>query len=154
MNMRYMAGALCASALVLTACNVQTGPVGGGNTQAPANNAAPQQATGGGAPGGGAAQGSGAPNAEVQGEARQNFTVNNNTGHIVVTLNVSPSDEDSWGPDILGRDVLADGESAEVTFSRGESQCLWDIRATYDDGDTTDIRGVNLCQIAVVNLTP
>jgi len=153
MNMRYMAGTLCASALILAACNVQTGPVGGGNAQAPANNAAPQPATGGGAPGGGD-QGSAAPGAEVQGEARQNFTVNNNTGHVVMTLNVSPSNENSWGPDILGSQVLADGESAEVSFARGEAQCLWDIRATYDDGDTTDMRGVNLCQVAVVNLTP
>ena len=156
MNMRVLTGALCASALALAACNVQTGQGGqGGSSQAPANNnAAPQQATGGGAPGGGAAQGSSAPDATVQGEARQNFTVNNNTGHVVMTLNVSPSDENNWGPDILGSQVLGDGESAEVTFQRGESQCLWDIRATYDDGDTTDIRGVNLCQVAVVNLTP
>ena len=153
MRMRVLTGALCASVLALAACNVQTNQGPSGNAQAPANNAAPQQATGG-APGGGAAQGSSAPDAAVQGEARQNFTVNNNTGHVVMTLNVSPSDENNWGPDILGSQVLADGESAEVTFQRGESQCLWDIRATYDDGDTTDIRGVNLCQVAVVNLTP
>jgi hypothetical protein len=72
----------------------------------------------------------------------------------VVTLNVSPSNENSWGPDILGRDVLANGESAAITFDRSETQCNFDIKATYDDGDTTDMRGVNLCTVATVTLTP
>src|SRR3954463_2612152 len=100
--------------------------------RAPRGARAPPAARGARAPAGG-----GTPTAEVQGQARQNFTVVNNTGHVVVTLNVSPSNENSWGPDILGRDVLANGESAAITFERGETQCMWDIKATYDDGDTT-----------------
>ena len=70
-----------------------------------------------------------------------------------MTLNVSPSNENSWGPDILGRDTLANGESAQITFPHGETACNFDIKATYDDGDTTDARGVNLCQVATVTLT-
>ena len=72
---------------------------------------------------------------------------------MLTTLNVSASNENSWGEDILGRDVLANGETAEISFERGETQCQWDIRATYDDGGTTDARGVNLCEVATVNLT-
>ena len=34
--------------------------------------------------------------------APQDFTIVNNTGHTVMTLNVSPTSEDEWGPDILG----------------------------------------------------
>lgn len=85
--------------------------------------------------------------------APQDFTINNQTGHVVVTLNVSPSSETRWGPDILGREVLANGESAEVTFDRAESICLWDIRVTYDDGDTGDWRQVNLCETSEITLT-
>lgn len=138
-------GALCASTLVLAAC-------GGGdkaaNKAAPANTAAPagNSTAGGGEEGAGGGEAAG-------GQAQQNFTINNNTGHVLTTLNVSPSNEDQWGPDILGRDVLANGESAEITFARGETQCQWDIRATYDDGGTTDARGVNLCEVATVDLT-
>ena len=40
--------------------------------------------------------------------APQDFTIVNNTGHTVLTLNVSPNEEDEWGPDILGGEVLAD----------------------------------------------
>ena len=86
--------------------------------------------------------------------APQDFTVTNNTGHVIVTLNVSPSTSNRWGPDILGREVLANGEQAEVTFDRDEDQCVWDIRVTYDDETENDLRGVNLCETTEVEFTP
>lgn len=86
--------------------------------------------------------------------AMQDFTINNRSGYTVVTLNVSPSSSNNWGPDILGRDVLANGESAEITFDRNETECMWDIRATYSDGDVGDWRNVNLCETTEINLTP
>ena len=83
----------------------------------------------------------------------QDFRIINRTGHTVMTLNVSPSDETAWGPDILGVDVLANGESADISFDRDEDRCLWDIRVTYDDGDTGDWRQVNLCETTTVTLS-
>ena len=148
MNKFYLTGALLASALTMAGCNkaatTNTAAPAAANTAAPAAPAAP---AGGNAAGGEAA-------APAGDQTNQNFTINNQTGHTVMTLNVSPSNEDSWGPDILGSNVLSNGESASVTFPRAETQCQWDIRATYDDGDTTDVRGVNLCQTTTVNLTP
>ena len=144
----YLTGALFASALALAGCG------GVSTNKAPTNttsNAAAPAAPAGNTAAGGEA---GAAPAAAGDQTNQNFTLTNNTGHVVVTLNVSPSNEDSWGPDILGRDVLANGESAEITFPRAETQCQWDIRATYDDGDTTDQRGVNLCELTTVTLTP
>ena len=71
-----------------------------------------------------------------------------------MTLNVSPNDSNQWGPDILGAETIADGASGQVQFVRGQEQCLWDLRATFDDGQTGDWRGVNLCEAATVTLTP
>jgi hypothetical protein len=143
----YLTGALFASALAIAGCSKAAE-----NKAAPADsNAAAPAAPAEGNAAGGATGGEAA--APAAGQAQQNFTVVNNTGHTVMTLNVSPSNENSWGPDILGSDVLANGQSASVTFPRGEAQCSWDIKATYDDGDTTDARGVNLCQVATVTLT-
>ena len=85
--------------------------------------------------------------------APQDFTIVNNSGHTVMTLNVSPTSEDEWGPDILGEQVLANGESAAITFDRGTDHCNYDIRATYDDGDTGDWRNVNLCETTTITLT-
>lgn len=85
--------------------------------------------------------------------AAQDFTIHNNTGHVITTLNVSPTSSNQWGPDILGRDVLASGESAEVSFDRDEDHCIWDIRVTYDDGTENDERGINLCETTDVTFT-
>jgi len=147
MKKLYLTGALFASALAIAGCNKaattnNTAAPAAANTAAPAAPAAPTNAAGGEE--GGAATPAG----------QQNFTLVNNTGHTVVTLNVSASNQNSWGEDILGRDTLANGESAAITFDRSETQCMFDIRATYDDGDTTDARGVNLCTLTTVTLTP
>ena len=85
--------------------------------------------------------------------AQQDFTITNHTGQTVMTLNVSPTSENSWGPDILGVDVLGNGESAEISFDRDQDECVWDIRVTYEDGDTGDWRGINLCETTDVELT-
>lgn len=139
----YITGAILASTLAIAGCNNAATT----NKAAPANTAAPAAPAGGNTASGGEAP------APAGDQTNQNFTLVNNTGHIVATLNVSPTGDDQWGPDILGRDVLANGESAQITFPRGETQCQWDIRATYDDGDTTDARGVNLCELTTVTLT-
>ena len=145
MRKLYLTGALFASALAVAGCN---------KAATTTNNAAAPAAANTAAPAGNAAAGNSAAAAPGPGEAQQNFTVVNNTGHTVVTLNVSASNQDSWGPDILGRDVLPNGQSAQITFPRNTSQCSWDIKATYDDGTNTDMRNVDLCTVATVTLTP
>ena len=143
----YLTGALLASALAIAGCN--KGATATNNTAAPAatNTAAPAAPA---APAGGNTAG-GETAAPAGGQ--QNFTLVNNTGHTVITLNISPSSENSWGPDILGRDTLANGESASITFPHSETACNFDIKATYDDNDTTDARNVNLCTLTTVTLT-
>jgi hypothetical protein len=147
MNTRHLTALLCASVLALTACGgageqkAESNATNAVAPAAPANDTAATENAAGGEEGGTTAG------------ANQDFTLVNNTGHTVMTLNVSPSDSDEWGPDILGSDVLANGQSAQVSFERGQDQCNWDLRATYDDGDTTDARGVNLCELATVTLT-
>ena len=139
-----MTGALLVSALALAACqggdkaeNESAGnAAGAANTAAPATNE----------------NGDGAEGATAEAGSRQDFTVLNNSGFTVMTLQVSPVDESQWGPDILGAQVIPNGETAAVTFERGENQCNWDIRVTYDDGDSNELRAVNLCEIGTVTL--
>jgi hypothetical protein len=87
-------------------------------------------------------------------QSNLNFTLVNNSGFVVVHLNVSPSTEINWGPDILGREVLANTESAEISFTPETDICLWDLRVTYEDKDQNEMSGVNLCEVGEVNLTP
>ena len=85
--------------------------------------------------------------------AQQDFEIVNNTGQAILTLNVSPSDEASWGPDILGVDILAAGERADISFDNAEERCEWDIRVTYEDGDVGAWQGINLCETTTVELS-
>jgi hypothetical protein len=55
---------------------------------------------------------------------------------------LSPEDEEAWGPDQLGDDVLESGSSLTLT----DIECdIWDIRVVDEDGDECEIRGVALC---------
>lgn len=144
---------LLATALSLAGCN-RGAPPAANNTAAttpkPAetNTPAPAPAANEAAD---ADEGGGAPTTTV-GTARQNFSVVNATGHIVVTINVSPTTENEWGPDILGSQVMQPGQTAQVVFDRAETQCNYDLRVTYDDNDTSEMRNLNLCQVATVQL--
>jgi len=85
--------------------------------------------------------------------AQQDFTIVNRTGQAIMTLNVSPTTRDAWGPDILGIDILAADEQAEISFANDEEECLWDIRVTYEDGETGAWQGINLCETVTVELS-
>jgi hypothetical protein len=87
------------------------------------------------------------------GQNAADFTIQNRTGFIITIVNVSASDRNEWGPDIPGRELPADNEDAAVSFEREESQCIFDIKATYDDDTETDVRGVDLCQTSTVEFT-
>ena len=85
--------------------------------------------------------------------ARQDVTITNHSGHTIVTLNVSPHNDDHWGPDLLGRDTLGNGEQVVVTFDRDDDQCMWDVKVTDEDGTIKDLRGVNLCDNSEIEFT-
>ena len=159
MKINWKLGIAMSAALAMAACNSggagkagnttgnATGNTAGatGNASGGAGNASGGEATENAS--GGAAEGS------QTGGAQQDFTIVNNTGNTVMTLNVSPSNENEWGPDILGQDTLGNGERAQISFARGQDQCNWDIRVTYDDNETGDWRGINLCETSTITLT-
>lgn len=152
MKITIQAGMLFVAAAALAGCGGNEGGNGSaGNGAAPAANAAaPATGNEGGAPP--APENAGEGEAAVPG-SQQDFTIVNNTGQTVMTLNVSPSDQDSWGPDILGQSVLPNGQQGQIQFVRGQEQCNWDIRATFEGGQTGDWRNINLCETTTITLT-
>ena len=82
----------------------------------------------------------------------QDFTLINATGFDIYHVYVSAANDDSWEDDVMGRDVLSDGEQVDITFSGNEDQELWDIK--IDDADGAEIywRGLNLGVISEVTL--
>lgn len=82
----------------------------------------------------------------------QDFTIVNKTGYALKHIHVSETNNNSWDEDILGRDILNDGEYFEVQFGKAEKTCKWDMKVTYDDNSTAVWEGLNLCQISKLTL--
>ena len=81
----------------------------------------------------------------------QDFVLVNNTGADIYTVNISPSGVNDWEEDILGRDVLENGESVTVTFGLGNTP-LWDIQAVFENGTSISWYEINLLEVSKVTL--
>jgi hypothetical protein len=65
---------------------------------------------------------------------------------------ISPPSNKDWGKDIMGTGALAQGEGVKINFPHGNGACNFDIKVKYNDGDTAEWGGVDLCQYESVNL--
>ena len=148
MKKMLLASVALAASLAVAGCNRAPAPTNKASS-APTNAATPAAPPASNSAGGNTAGG-----APAGAEQQQGFTFVNQSGVNVMTLQVSPTGESSWGPDILGRDVLANGESAPIVFDREESRCYWDIRSTAEGGVELDMRNVNLCETSSVTQLP
>lgn len=82
----------------------------------------------------------------------QDFTLVNSTGILIDKVFVSPHDVDDWGDDILGRDILADGESVEIRFHRDENATHWDLKVVDKEGTTIEWEDLELPKINKITL--
>jgi hypothetical protein len=90
-----------------------------------------------------------APSGQVPTGPNPNFRLVNRSGRVITEVYVSSSQQQNWGPDRLGRDVLGAGQSMIVTLPR-DGTCVFDIRVVYNDGTATERRRVNTCTITEV----
>ncbi len=73
------------------------------------------------------------------------FRVNNRTGNVINEVYVSSSNDNAWGSDRLGANVLSPGQS--LTIRLPQAQCMNDIRIVFANGQTHERRRVDTCQI-------
>jgi hypothetical protein len=85
--------------------------------------------------------------------ATQDFTILNNTGYPIERVYVSASAKDDWEEDVLGRDILPEGERTKISFDSDEDACLWDLKVVYEDEESAEWQGINLCEVSVVALS-
>lgn len=85
----------------------------------------------------------------------RDFTVVNNTGDTIVNLYASPTSTTTWGGDLLGSDVLANGASVSLHYtpSMYRGQCVFDIKIVDTDHAQHVVSGVNLCTITTVTFS-
>ena len=84
--------------------------------------------------------------------AAQDFKLVNKTGVVISSLYITPSDHKDWGEDILGQDVLGDGENTDIKFKRTEKAAKWDLKIEDSQGHTIEWTDLNLLEIEKVTL--
>jgi len=81
-------------------------------------------------------------------EAKQNFTLINKTGYELKELYVGPTASEDWGPDIMGDNVIGNGQSVNVRFSPRAKTCQWDLKVVYSVDNTSAVwKNINLCDV-------
>ena len=79
-------------------------------------------------------------------EAKQDFTLVNKTGYTIDEVYVSPHSAGDWLNDVLGQDVLGDGENAKIKFHSSNEICKYDLKVIYDDKEEVEWTDINLCE--------
>jgi hypothetical protein len=88
------------------------------------------------------------------------FTLVNKTGYAITSVNVSPSGDDNWGEDVLGEDILVDGDSFEIQFDSAYEAALllfgvdkYDLKCSYKDGSSDEWYNLKLEDINYIVLS-
>jgi hypothetical protein len=93
------------------------------------------------------------PGGSASAAGKQDFTLLNKTGYRIDKVYVSPAASDDWEEDVLGRDVLDDGESVDISFHREATGCKWDLKVVYADDDSSAIwHGFDICSISKITI--
>lgn len=93
------------------------------------------------------------PTAGHAADAKQDFELVNKTGYDISHVFVSPTKSDDWEEDVLGKDVLADGDAWDIKFERGDKTCKWDLKVVYADDDSSAIwKNIDLCTVEQITI--
>ncbi len=83
----------------------------------------------------------------------RDFNINNVSDYVLTHAYVSASSADTWGADILGKDVLNPGETWQVGFDSGDTPtCIWDLKVVTVEGIEVKFPSVDLCTVTNVNV--
>ena len=83
------------------------------------------------------------------------FLLINKTGYDIEDIYVAPTTERNWGDDIMGKDLLENEASVEITFDGGETAKKWDIYVTwkgYEADEDVFWIGLDLSEISEITL--
>ena len=76
----------------------------------------------------------------------------NNCRYTVMKFQASNRDSNSWEEDILGVRILSPGEAVIMNIDDGTGYCVYDFRATFEDGDVAEQRGINVCKVSTFTI--
>lgn len=78
----------------------------------------------------------------------QDFTLHNEIGSAITHVYVAPTDNPKWEEDVLGKDVLENGDSAEIRFTGyGDDVCKFDVKIKTLDDREWIVEKLDLCEM-------
>lgn len=82
------------------------------------------------------------------------FTLINDSSQSLHYFYTTPSNENTWGEDLLGAEgTLESGTQGTVTIGDGSDQCLYDFRFETGEGATLEVPAVDICTLGEYTLT-
>lgn len=66
-------------------------------------------------------------------ESDYDFVLVNGTGYDIDEVYVSPSNQESWGSDVMGQDVLVNGMTVKIVFHPSVQAPSWDLKIKWRD---------------------
>ncbi|WP_017720912.1 hypothetical protein [Kamptonema formosum] len=84
------------------------------------------------------------------------ISVINNSGKNMTALYMSPPDKQTWGKNELEGTRVADREKVDfewdpADYGGSEAGCVFDVRAEYEDGKSTDLYKIDVCKETALN---
>jgi len=80
----------------------------------------------------------------------------NNSGKELKAIYMSPPTKQDWGKNELDASVpdreKADFEWKRSDYTGAEAGCLFEVRAEYADGKSSDLDEIDLCKTPAINL--
>jgi hypothetical protein len=86
-------------------------------------------------------------------EGKQDFTLHNATGKVIKEVYVGPTSSEEWGDDVMGKEVVGDGESAHITFHPKATANNWDLKIVFDDDKWTVWTNFDLSTISDITIS-
>ncbi len=80
------------------------------------------------------------------------FTVINNSGMAVISVNISQAGQNEWGPNLIGRSSLRNNESFDFDRSEDRRGCNKDVKYTTEDGKIYLLLSLNMCRSSNITL--
>ena len=83
---------------------------------------------------------------------KQDFLLVNKTGVDIQEVYVAPHGSDEWQEDVMGKDMLVNGQSVKINFERQIKGKVWDLKVVDKDGKASVWQNLDLTAISKVTL--
>lgn len=82
----------------------------------------------------------------------RSVAIQNDDARAILSVRMTHIDDDDWGRDLLGDELIEVGDWAVVTPDNDEGYCRFDLRFTYTDGTQRVVKGLNACEAYRLNV--